>query len=253
MAVALALICACDMESMEEEEDGDLDGVGSLTQEVNTRDILELLDDAAPDSVVTFPPGTSSQQINAAMNQLDAKLRPKPEKPQELEADPAFESSLTAKQKRGLKKVKDGYAQKVSSGDIKPVKKGGRWEVEVKGPPSGEEPLPSAVREVDGAPEHSAHEVDSESLIRPLVIPHSRDGICSWSISWYWWGVRVKVDHECLNWVCVRASDFLSRSSLPYWIKWALSRVGCLPHSLDGANDGGSCSVTWAGIFWCSG
>jgi hypothetical protein len=245
--LALALICACEMG-----ESDDLD-VGSSVQEVKVGDILDKIADTEPGSPVMFPPGTRPEEIDAAMKQLHAKLKPKEDKPKELEADPDFERGLSEKQKRGLKKVKDGYTQKVDSGDIKPVKKGGRWELEVKGPPSGKEPGPP---ERMGSTQQLRHE--DGSTARPgdgstqSVLPHFTDNYYTWSISWNWWGIKICVDHDFLYILCNYVTWFLNNSPISGWIKTALSILGCLPHTLDFSNDGTCCYVTWIGVAWCT-
>ena len=242
---ALTLICACDLE-------GDPEVIESSESKasvaVSVKEILERIEETPPGQEVTFPEGARPQQIEAAMNQLHAKLRPKPDNARELEADEEFEKSLNQKQQRGLKKIKEGYAKKVREGKITPVKERGRWKLEVEGRGQGREPGPPGAL----APPGDAPSEGEAPWLPPPTVSHYADGYYSWNIDWKWWGVKISVDHEFLYLICSNASWFVSNAPISSWIKVALRYVGCYPHSRDTAGDGGACYVTWVGVGWCS-
>lgn len=243
---ALALICACDMEDDFEVIES---SESKVNVEVSVKDILERIEETPAGQEVRFPEDARPQQVEAAMNQLHAKLRPKADNARELEADEEFESSLNAKQKRGLKKIKDGYAQKVRDGAIMPVQRaGGRWELEVQGPRSGRETgPPRALTQPEDAPSEGG-----APWLPPPTVSHFVDSTYSWNIDWKWWGVKISVDHDFLYILCNYATWFANNAPIASWIKWALRLVGCYPHSRDTAGDGGACYVTWIGVGWCS-
>jgi hypothetical protein len=236
---ALALICACDLEG------DDFEAVGSSVHEVRgPKDVLEKIADAEPGSRVEFP-GSRPQQIEAAMRQMNARLRPKKNKPEELEADETFEKTLNTKQKRGLDKIKKGYADRVRAGDIKPVKGvRGDWELEVKGPSSG------SITGPPGATRSLEHAFDDDGL--GLATPPHYFSPCDWSISNGWWGTRIKLSHSCLHLFCVAPEWLFDR--IQSWLGKLLRSLQpelCRLHSADTANRGATCYVTWVGIGWC--
>jgi hypothetical protein len=237
---ALAMICACAL------EEDDFEAVGSSVHEVRgPQEILEKIADAEPGSKVEFP-GARPEQVEAAMRQLDNRLRPKRGNPRELEADEEFERSLNAKQKRGLDKIKRGYAERVRAGDVEPRRgPGDRVTLDVKEAASGR---------IAGPPERTrALDVAFHEDELALSVPPHYIGNLTWSISTHWWGIKLRVNHSFLNALCVAASWFVDNVPIARWLKIALRLIGCLAHSRDGANDGGTCYVTWIGIGWCVG
>ena len=216
------------------------EGKVSFRQSYRAVDLLTDIDNtAAPDDPtlseekkvkeLKLPPNVTSKNIEAAMTDLETYVKPKDNKPDELEVDKVFERSLDAKQKKSLNRLVAGYNKKAKAGEITASKAAdGKWKFAVREPNEGNGKPGPGIRHATG------------------------DGYWRWSYSTSWWGHTLKVNHNLLWYLCAYPSWMIDNSGLPSWAKYVLRLIVCAPHSLDSGTDGSTIYVTWLLVFWYS-
>jgi hypothetical protein len=215
----------------------------AVDQPLGAKEILEKIQEAGANRQLDVPTTNENERrVDAAFNALNAKLKAKPGG-RELEADEAFDKELNAKQKGGLKLLKDNFSKRVAGGDIKIVRGvAGRDAIE---PGSGpKEGRGQGRPDTDNPTDESVNDYSPYHAVG--------DGWWRWSTSYSWWGVKVSVNHNFLYYLCRYTSWMLNVSGLPGWIKTVLGIIACGPHNLDSGFNGATIYITWAGVFWYS-
>ena len=213
-------------------------------------DLLDVLS-ATPDNARLAPrAGVTEQHLDATFASLDGKIKLDPSQSR-LALDDNFDRSLTVGQKAGFLAIQRGYQARTRERAIRlgmlPTGVLGIVPFDNRYANQG---LPDIVGPIrDGGSVATTDAADGEG---PIMTPQHRvgDGRWSWSLSYRWWGVRLSVNHNFLNYLCHNTDWMLSRASLPGWIKIVIRPLGCLLHAADSGADGSSISITWAGVFW---
>lgn len=212
-------------------------------------EVLDVLGSTADNSRVPSRSGVSMQQFDAAVTSLDSKMRIDASQGR-LKLEESFGRTLTRGQQEGLSNLQRGYELRVREGAIKlaPANLGGFSIVPTDGRYKNQGEGANALV-FDG---HSVGDEVDAAGEAPSDTPDHRieDGRWSWSLSYRWWGVRLSVNHNFLNYLCYNTEWMLSRAGLPTWIKIIIRPLGCLLHGLDSGRDGSSISITWTGAFW---
>lgn len=200
--------------------------------------LADISDNAATDDTLSdekkvkelkLPAIVTRDDIEQAMTDLETYVKPKENKPDELDVDKNFEKTLDPKQKKSLDKLVAAYNKKAKDGEIKAFKdEKNKWQFIVLVPSNGNGKLQLALRHAVG------------------------DGWWRWSYSSHWWGHSLWVNHNFLWYLCAYTSWMLDNSGLPSWAKYVLNLIVCAPHGLDSGSDGSTVYVTWALVFWYS-
>jgi len=208
---------------------------------LRAEEVLDLIARGSPNRPVDLPPGTSQDDIEAGLRDLQNKIRPKPNNLAELEVDEEFEKRLNPGQRGALNRLRAEFERNVRQGNIKVSQRpDGTLDVKELGVKTQGEGI--------GRNRSSIDESDDEIDLRHAV----GNGYWSWNYSTHWWGRKLYVNHNFLFYLCEYTSWILSNSGLPSWAKSVLQIILCAPHRFDSGSDGATVYVTWAGVFWYS-
>lgn len=210
-------------------------------------DLLDALSTTPNNSRIRARADVTEAQLDAAFNSLNGKLRLDPVQSR-LKLDGTFGGALTPSQKTGFLNLQRGHDTRVSEGAVKVL----RGQIV---PADGRYALtgPGLIQD-NLNQENQLDSLDGLSEAASGAAPDHRvgDGRWSWNLSYKWWGVRLSVNHNFLNYLCNNTEWLLGRAGLPGWIKIVIRPLGCLVHRLDSGADGASISITWSGVFWYS-
>lgn len=221
---------------------------------VASTEILEMLSRTPRNSQISMRAGVTAQQLDAAMDSLEGKMRFDSQRGQ-IGLDSLFDRGLTPSQKNGFTLLRNGFAERKQEQAIKMVP--GRGGSTVVAPfndlynKTGIGVTGVIDRDaVMALPAGTTLAASGEGTDDVSPMHRVGNGYWSWSLSYKWWGVRLSVNHNFLNYLCNNTAWLLGRAGLPGWVSIIIRPLGCLLHSLDTGANGSSISITWAGAFW---
>lgn len=217
---------------------------------VEPAQFLDLLSEVPDRTKMPDRAGVTSQHLDAAVDKLDKLLTADPVQ-KRLKLDDRLGGTLNPKQRTGLNVLLRGYNERLQTGDIKVVQGiGGNTTIApADGRTMNQGIGPNGIVRPDGGV--IINDEDQFGAGRDVSPEHRiGNGYWSWSLSYKWWGVRLSVNHNFLNYLCHNTEWMLSRANLPGWIKIVIRPLGCLLHGLDTGANGASISITWTGVFW---